>query len=183
MESVDTYVEKMHEVLRLLPREEIARAVEILARARYQGSRVFIFGNGGSAATALHFACDLGKGTIEEGKPRFKVWALTGNQALFSALANDWGYASVFAEQLESLAERGDIAIAISGSGNSENVLKAVDLARTKGLTTIGIVGFGGGELASRADLSILVPSCLMECVEDAHLIIAHTISTSLRTR
>ena len=114
---------------------------------------VFIFGNGGSAATALHFACDLGKGTIEKGKPRFKVWALTGNQPLLSALANDWGYASVFVEQLESLAERGDIAIAISGSGNSENVLKAVSLAREKGLTTIGIVGFDGGQLASGVDL------------------------------
>ena len=180
MESVDSYVNEMHEVLELLPRAEIARAVGILAQARYRGSRVFIFGNGGSAATASHFTCDLAKGTIEEGKPRFKVWDLTSNQSLFSALANDWGYACIFAEQLESLAEPGDVAIAISGSGNSENVLKAIDVAGEKGLTTIGIVGFDGGQLISRVDLTILVPSDCMERIEDAHLIVAHAISTSL---
>ena len=182
MGSVDSYIEEMHEMLRLLPRAEIARAVELLDQARQRGSRIFIFGNGGSAATALHFACDLGKGTIEEGKPRFKVWALPGNQSLLSALANDWGYASVFAEQLESLAEPGDVAIAISGSGSSENVLRAVDVATAKGLTTIGIVGFDGGELAGKVGLNILVPCCCMEQIEDAHLIVAHAISTSLRS-
>lgn len=182
MESIDRYVEEMHQVLRLLPRAEIANAVELLDQARCRGSQIFIFGNGGSAATAMHFACDLAKGTIEEGKPRFKVWALPGNQSLLSALANDWGYACVFAEQLESVAEPEDIAIAISGSGNSENVLKAVDLAGARGLTTIGIAGFDGGQLTSRVDLTILVPSHCMECVEDAHLIVAHIISTSLRS-
>ena len=183
MESVDRYVEELEQILRLLPREDISRAVEVLDQARRRGSRVFIFGNGGSAATALHFVCDLTKGTIEEGKPRFKAYALVGNQSIFTALANDCGYGSVFAEQLESLAEPGDVAIAISCSGNSENVLKAVDLANREGLTTIGIVGFNGGELASRADLPILVPYHSMEPIEDAHLIVAHTISTSLRRR
>ena len=183
MQSVDSYVEEMHAVLDLLPRSEIARAVEVLDRARHRGARIFTFGNGGSAATALHFACDLSKGTIAPDKPRFKVWALTGNQSLFSALANDWGYTSVFAEQLESLAEPGDVAVAISGSGNSENVIRAVDLARAKGLTTIGILGFDGGKLASRVEISILVATDRMEQVEDAHLIVMHAISSSLRKR
>ena len=181
MESVDNYVDEMHKVLGLLPRTAIADAVGILARARDRGSRVFIFGNGGSAATALHFACDLGKGTIQDGKPRFKVWSLTGNQSLISALANDWGYACIFAEQLESLAEDGDIAIAISGSGNSENVLNAVDVAKEKRLTTIGIVGFDGGQLAAKVDLAIQIPCDCMERIEDAHLIAVHAISMSLR--
>jgi len=172
MESVDSCVNEMHEVLELLPRTEIACAVELLAQARYQSSRVFIFGNGGSAAMALYSACDLAKGTIEEGKPRFKVWTLTNSQSLFSALANDWRYACIFAEQLESLAEPGDVAIALSGSGNSENVLKAIDVATEKGLTTIGTVGFDGGQLTSRVALSILVPSDCMERIEDAHLIV-----------
>jgi len=181
MESVDNYVAEIQQVLRLLPRTEISQAVGILAQARERGSRVFIFGNGGSAATALHFVCDLGKGTIEEGKPRLKAQALVGNQSLLSAFANDCGYASVFAKQLESLAEQGDIAIAISASGNSENVLRATDLAQEKGLISIGIVGFDGGQLASRVDLCILVPCRSMEAVEDAHLVVAHAISTGLR--
>jgi len=183
MNYISSYLDQVCRVLQSLPSDEIARAIDILARARMEGRQVFIMGNGGSAATASHFACDLGKGTIEPGKPRFRVIALTDNMPLFSALANDWGYERVFVEQLDSLAQPGDVAIGISASGNSENVLRAMDLARERGLTTIGLTGFDGGQLRDKVEVCLLVDCQVMEQIEDAHLVLAHLICTALRRR
>jgi len=183
MNHIASYLSQVCHILENLPQDEIARTIDILAEARVEGRQVFIMGNGGSAATASHFACDLGKGTIEPGKLRFKVISLTDNMSVFSALANDWGYDRVFVEQLDSLAQPGDVAIGISGSGNSENVLLAMDLARERGLTTIGFTGFEGGRLKDRVEVCLLVECQSMEQIEDVHLVLEHLICTGLRKR
>ncbi|HIC93738.1 MAG TPA: SIS domain-containing protein [Anaerolineae bacterium] len=179
-EQIEKYLEQMCRTLRRLPQGEIARLAEILAQAREEGRRVFLFGNGGSAATASHFACDLGKGTVREGRPRFKVIALNDNMPIFSAYANDFGYETVFAEPLVSLSEPGDVAIGISTSGNSANVLRAIEVAQERGLVTVGLTGFQGGQLKDKVDLCIIVPSDSMQQVEDAHLVILHAVFLAL---
>jgi D-sedoheptulose 7-phosphate isomerase len=183
MNHITSYLDQVCHILRNLPHEDIARTIDILAQARQEGRQIFVMGNGGSAATASHFACDLGKGTLEPGKPRFKVIALTDNMSLFSALANDWGYDRVFVEQLDSLARPGDVVIGISGSGNSENVLRAMDLAVERGLTTIGFTGFEGGRLRDKVEVCVLVDCHVMEQIEDVHLVLEHLICTALRQR
>jgi len=183
MNCVRSYLDQVCHVLESLPQDEIGRVIDILAQAREEGRQIFIMGNGGSAATASHFACDLGKGTIEPGKPRFRVIALNDNMSLLSALANDWGYERVFVEQLDSLARPRDVLIGISGSGQSENVLLALDLARERGLTTIGFTGFEGGRLKDKVEVCVLVECEVMGQIEDAHLVVVHLICTALRQR
>ena len=139
MENIEQYIAEVQGTLNRLSAKVIYNVIGVLEYARANNKRIFIMGNGGSAATSSHFACDLGKGTIQPDRPRFRVIALTDNMPLFSAYANDMGYEHVFSEQLASLVERGDVVIGISGSGNSENVLKAIKLANSMGAITIGI--------------------------------------------
>jgi D-sedoheptulose 7-phosphate isomerase len=141
------YVRDLQTTLAALPLEPIEQVVSILNQARLENRQVFIMGNGGSAATASHFVCDLAKNTREVGKPHFKVIGLSDNMAILSALANDEGYDNVFVQQLANLINPGDIVIAISASGNSPNVLKAIEYARETGATTIGFTGYEGGKL------------------------------------
>jgi D-sedoheptulose 7-phosphate isomerase len=176
-----SYLEDLKSLLSRLPVSSIEDVISTLLYARFNHKQVIIMGNGGSAATASHFACDLGKGTLKPGLPRFRVIALTDNVPLFSALANDFGYDQVFSEQLRSLVQPGDLAIGISGSGNSPNVLNAILAAHELGAITIGFVGFDGGQLKSMVDLCVHVPSHCMEQVEDVHLILEHLLSTCLR--
>jgi len=176
-----SYLEELKALLGQLPVSSIEEVISTLLYARFNRKQVIIMGNGGSAATASHFACDLGKGTLMPGLPRLRVIALTDNVPLFSALANDFGYDHVFSEQLRSLVQPGDLAIGISGSGNSPNVLNAIQAARELGAITIGFVGFDGGRLKGMVDLCLHVPSHNMEQVEDVHLILEHLLSTSLR--
>ncbi len=178
---IKNYLSEVSATLAKLPVEGIAQVVELLAQARANRKRVYIFGNGGSAATASHFASDLSKGAISKGKPRIKAFALTDNVPLLSAWANDTAYENIFAEQLENFIEMGDIAIGISGSGNSQNVLNGVKVAKAKGATTIGFIGFDGGKLKDLVDLAIIVPNHNMEQVEDIHLLLEHVITTCLR--
>jgi len=186
MEYIQKYLEEVGEVVRNLPQAEIARTIDILTRAQAEGRRIFVMGNGGSAAMASHFACDLGKGTVQEGKKRFKVISLNDNVPLLTAYANDFGYETVFAEPLASLAEPGDVAIAISSSGNSSNVLRAMDVAQELGLTTVGITGFAGGKLKEKVDVCVIVPSEARNCngmqlVEDGQWVILHAIFVAIR--
>ena len=180
-ETIKKYISEVSATLERLPIETIAQVVELLEEARLKAKRVFIFGNGGSAATAPHFAADLSKGAISKGKARIKAFALTDNVPLLTAWANDTVYENIFAEQLENLVEQGDIAIGVSGSGNSPNVLNGIKVARTKGATTIGFIGFDGGKLKDLVDIRITVPSHNMEQVEDIHLLLEHVITTCLR--
>jgi D-sedoheptulose 7-phosphate isomerase len=181
MEKVRAYLRNASEVLLQLPHDRITEVIAVLEQARAEGRRIFVFGNGGSAAMASHFATDLGKGTVQEGRPRFKVMALNDNIPLLTAYANDFGYDTVFAEPLASLAEPGDVAIAISSSGNSPNVLRAVDVARERGLVTIGITGFEGGGLRDRVDVCVIVPANNMQHVEDGQWAVLHAVFVALR--
>lgn len=175
------YIADVQRTLGLLPWELIEEMVEQLHRARLSGKQIFIIGNGGSAATASHFACDLGKNIVVPHLPRLRVQSLTDNMAIFSACANDYGYESVFAEQLANLVQPGDIVIAISASGNSPNVLRAVEFAQSCAAFTIGWSGYKGGKLARLVDLAIVVTNDCIEQIEDAHLVLAHMVTVALR--
>jgi D-sedoheptulose 7-phosphate isomerase len=181
MSLFESYVAEMQETLGALPLAALEACVDALHRARVEDRQVFVVGNGGSASTASHMACDLGKNTVMPGLPRFRVMALTDNMATFSALANDVGYDNVFAEQLANFVRREDILVAISTSGNSANVIRAVELANRVGATTIGFSGYDGGKLAAMADIPIVVPNHCVEQIEDIHLILEHMLTVALR--
>lgn len=181
MNSVKEYFENEIRMLSQIPLARVDQVIAQLERARHEGRRIFLFGNGGSASTASHFACDLGKGTVKPNRPRFKVIALNDAVPVLTAYANDMGYDAVFAEPLITHAERGDIAIAFSGSGNSPNVLRGMETAEKLGLITIGFTGFEGGKLKDRVELHVNVPSPLMPQIEDAHLMLTHAICEILK--
>ncbi|HEY4690080.1 MAG TPA: SIS domain-containing protein [Anaerolineae bacterium] len=176
-----SYTAALQSVLSDLPQGDIIRMIDEIVEAGERGSTIFILGNGGSAATASHFACDLAKGTQRIGVRPFRVIALTDNVPLITAWGNDTSYDRIFAEQLRPLVQPDDVVIAISGSGNSPNVLEAVRLAREAGARTIGWTGFQGGQLKDLVDVCVIVPSHVMEQIEDAHLIMEHAICTTLR--
>ena len=178
MDHIQHYLKELKTALDILDLAAVERARAWVGQTRQEGRQLFLCGNGGSAATASHLANDLGKGA-SYGKPssqRFRVIALTDNVPWMTALANDVGYESIFAEQLRNLGQAGDLLIAISGSGNSPNVLKAVEVARERGMKTIGWCGFGGGQLAGLVDLPVVVDSHHMGRVEDVHAILMHLI-------
>ncbi|MBI4639558.1 MAG: SIS domain-containing protein [Candidatus Tectomicrobia bacterium] len=180
---IDRYRKNLTTILEALPTAEIIKIIELLEEAREQSRTVFIFGNGGSASTAAHFANDLSKATIVAGKGRFRVISLVDNIALLSAWANDTSYERIFAEQLENFLQPEDVVIAISASGNSPNVLAGVEVAKAHGAHTIGFCGFGGGKLSKTVDIAVVVPSDEYGPVEDVHLMLNHMITTALREK
>lgn len=180
-EAISAYLTEMQSTLSSLPIDMIERVVALLREARSQKKRVFLFGNGGSAATASHLACDLAKGTRSSGKPRLRAIALTDNMPIISAWANDSSYENIFAQQLQDHVDPGDIVIGISGSGRSLNVLNGMKVARAAGAITIGLTGMGGGDLKDLVDLCIVVPDDSIDQVEDVHLMIGHIITSCLR--
>ena len=182
----------MNAVIARLEHGPIAAAIDMLFDAWQQGNTVFIAGNGGSASTASHFACDLAKWTAGPDKPRFRALALTDNMPLYSALINDEGPASAYSEQLEPFLDAGDVLILISvhggsGDGNagpwSQNLLRAVELARARQARVIGLSGFDGGALRQAADVCIVVPIESTPQVESFHLALEHLICDCLRHR
>jgi len=179
----ETYFVGVAAVLQGLPFATIDRVADALWRAYVENRTLYVFGNGGSAALASHCACDFGKGTVVNGNRRFRVLALTDNVPLMTAWANDASYEDVFAEQLESLVHKDDIALAISGSGNSPNVLKALHVARNAGAFTIGLSGFKGGRMKDLCDLCVIVPSDSMQVIEDLHVCVNHAIFSTLRAK
>ena len=181
MNLIQNYISTLQLTMDQLPQELIAEVIDVLQHARSKGNQVFILGNGGSASTASHFACDLAKNTRQEGLPHFRVIGLTDNMAMFSALVNDGGYENVFSEQLASLVRPGDIVIAISASGNSKNVINAAETAHRFDATVIGFTGFDGGRLAQLASINIQVNSNIIEHVEDIHLMLEHLIVSSIK--
>lgn len=181
--DIARYWGELGDMVAAMPVAAAARVAEILFDCYRRGSTVFLLGNGGSAATASHFACDLAKGTLAEDVPAFRVVPLTDNMPLVTAWANDTSYERVFAEQLAALVRAGDVVVLISASGNSPNVLAAVRVARDCGAVSIAWTGATGGKLAGRCDLAIRVPSPSIEQVEDAHLMLAHSLCVALRAR
>jgi D-sedoheptulose 7-phosphate isomerase len=180
---VDSYLDRLKETIEAMPVERIEAMGEILFSAYKHGKQVFIIGNGGSAATASHMACDLGKNTISPNRPRFRVMSLNDNMPLLSALANDVGYDQVFAEQLTNLIRAGDVLISITGSGNSPNVLRAMRYARERAATNIALLGFDGGQAMEIADEYVLVPANDYGIVEDLHMVLDHVLTAYFRTR
>jgi D-sedoheptulose 7-phosphate isomerase len=178
---IEKYLSELSIILASLPRDPLLRIVATIKKARVDGRHVFIFGNGGSASTASHMACDFGKNTRSVDNPRLRVISLNDNMATMTAYANDEGFEVVFSEPLKSLAEPGDLVIAISGSGNSPNVLNGVKTAHEMGLITIGLTGFQGGKLKDFVDLCLVVPSNIMEQIEDVHLVIDHILTIIMK--
>jgi len=177
----DQYLTYLSKVLAQLDREEISKVIGTFQEARKNDSQILFIGNGGSAATASHFANDLGVGLRNWKKP-FRALALTDNVAAITALANDHGYDHIFVRQLQIVMRPGDVVVAISASGNSKNIVDAVEYANTNGGKTIGFTGFTGGKLRSMAHQSIHVPTLAGEYgpVEDVHMILDHLISAFL---
>jgi D-sedoheptulose 7-phosphate isomerase len=177
------YFELLSRTIRSLPFERVEQVAEILVNAYERQKTIFVFGNGGSAALASHFACDLGKGTVNGSKQRFRVMALTDNVPLMTAWANDSNYEDIFAEQLANFAAPEDVSFAVSGSGNSPNVLKALKSAKLAGCITVGLTGFAGGKMLGLCDACIVVPCDNMQIIEDLHLCVAHSLFTCVRAK
>ncbi|MEI7844845.1 MAG: SIS domain-containing protein [Chloroflexota bacterium] len=178
---VKMYTSQIAEVLSALPEDKFIEINNVLQDARETGKQIFVVGNGGSAAAASHMVCDFGKNTREVGKNRIRAICLNDNIPSVMAYANDEGYEVIFSEQLLALGRPGDILIAISGSGNSGNILKAIETARQMEIKVIGLTGFKGGKMKELTDICLIVPSDSMEMIEDIHLIINHILAGLLR--
>ena len=170
------YRTKLLTALGSIDTAQVDEAIRVFAEAREQDRQIFVFGNGGSAATANHFACDIVKGASYGREKRFRIMALSEQIPTMTAYANDVGYDVVFAEQLKNFARPRDVAIAISGSGNSPNVIRAIECARSAGCYTIGLSGKDGGQLRPLVDLSLHVDDQHMGRIEDAHMVMMHMI-------
>ncbi|HXZ97844.1 MAG TPA: SIS domain-containing protein [Candidatus Acidoferrum sp.] len=192
MQYVGKFLAEFADVAKRLSEEDINKAVDLLFEAWSSGNKVFIIGNGGSASTATHFACDLAKTTSVEGRQRFKAISLTDNVPLLTALTNDEGFASIFVEQLKSLLEKGDVLIAISvhgGAGQeragpwSQNLTAAIQYAKDNSARTIGIAGFDGGAFKKMTDVCIIVPANSTPYVESWHATLEHLMCSCLKER
>jgi len=162
---------------------DIDRVVSHFVAAMESHKTIYCFGNGGSAALASHMACDFGKGTSDLLPPagRCRIVSLVDNTALMTAWSNDFSYDEVFAQQLLNLVAPGDVAFAISGSGNSKNILRALEVARQSGAVCVGVTGFSGGKMKDLCDDVIVVPSDSMQIIEDVHVSLCHVIFLMLR--
>jgi D-sedoheptulose 7-phosphate isomerase len=177
------YFRRVVEVLEQLPLGAINQVVDRLFQAYRLDQSVYLLGNGGSAALASHAACDLGKGTATPDKRALRAVSLADNVALMTAWANDSSYDDIFAAQLRPLIRPGDTVLAISGSGDSPNVLNALRVARDSGASRIGITGFAGGKMKALCDLCVIVPSENMQQIEDSHVCLMHAVFLALRQR
>lgn len=179
-EFLQEYSGRVRQCLAELPFAGMERAVEALEEAVRGGRQIFAFGNGACAAASSHFVCDLVKGCLVEGAPRVKAFCLNDCAPLMTAWANDDSYEKVFAEPLKNYLQKGDVVMALSASGNSPNVLRAVEYAREAGGVVIGLTGKGGGKLASLAAIPIVVKSPSYEEVEDVHVVVTHMLKLAL---
>ncbi len=175
------YIDYLSSVLNNISLKDIEKFVEVLLEARERESSIFFIGNGGSAATASHFANDIAIGTRTSEKP-FRAISLCDNQAVISAIANDDGYEEIFSQQLQVLLKKQDVVIGISASGNSPNLLKAIDTSKKLSAITVGISAFDGGKMKEMVDISVHVPTEKGEYgpAEDAHMVLDHLISSYL---
>ena len=174
---MDGYVSLLSRAFEAVDREQLAAAQAALVDAAENGKTIFAIGNGGSAAISDHLVCDLSKGTHHDQHPTLRAQSMTSNAALYSAMANDLGFENVFAGQIGLYGRPGDILIAISSSGESANIVRAVAAAQGLGMTVIGLSGFSGGQLRRTADISLHVPVDNYGIVEDAHQAIMHVIA------
>ncbi|HLJ87257.1 MAG TPA: SIS domain-containing protein [Candidatus Angelobacter sp.] len=180
--SVKPYFQALSALIEKVPHMQIGEIVSVILKAYDEERALFVFGNGGSAATASHIVCDLNKGaTVGLQGKRFRMMALTDNVPLLTAWANDAAYDRVFAEQLRNFVRPRDVVFAISSSGNSENVLQALRVGRELGAIQLGIAGGTGGAMKDLCDVCAVVPSDNIQLVEDLHHAIAHSIAAVVR--
>ena len=182
-DNITRYMAELSQSMLRMPVDSIVRLADLIFECYRRGGTTLLMGNGGSAATASHFVCDLAKGTRADHVPAVRAVALTDTTALLTAWANDAGYQHIFSQQVAALSRPRDVVIAISASGNSPNVVAALRAARQARATTIALTGPGGGLLARVADLCVTVPGRSIEQIEDAHLAVAHCVAIDLRAR
>ena len=179
--TIEQYFNALKSVVDHFPVEGLLMILDTLEKAREEERTVFVCGNGGSWATASHMVCDFGKNTRMPDQKRMLVIGLGDNIPALTAYANDEGYDRVFAEPLISLMKPGDVLIAISGSGNSPNILRAIEAASEIGGTTLGLTGFQGGKMKDMVDHCLVIPTDSMEMIEDFHMIVDHILTICLR--
>lgn len=177
MSFVEQYRTNLLEAVRHIDTSRVEQAIQWFDEARTAGKQIFVCGNGGSGSTASHFACDIVKGASFNRERRFRMMALTDSLPTLTAYSNDVSYECVFTEQLKNFAQAGDLVMCISGSGNSPNVLRAMEYANSIGCRTIALTGRDGGKLGPLAQLNIQVAEPHMGRIEDAHMIICHMIA------
>jgi D-sedoheptulose 7-phosphate isomerase len=180
MKISEKYIEKTKKLLDNLDHEAINNVIDIIFNTYRKKRQIFIIGNGGSASTASHFACDLNQNIVEGNRPHFRAISLTDNITILTAISNDKNYEDVFTEQLKRVLHPNDLLIAISGSGNSPNVVKALIYAKKNKAITIGMLGFNGGIAQQLTDYSIHVKSNHYGRIEDIHLLLEHLICDCL---
>lgn len=179
-ELIRNYINEEKKVLDSLDINSIDKSISILKDALEHEKNIYIFGNGGSAATASHFENDFNKGISEYTDKKFKFRCLNDNIPTLMAIANDIGYEEVFRFQLKGRLKKEDIVMAISGSGNSQNIINAVEYAKEIGATVIGITGYNGGKLQEMSDISLHAPVSSMQITEDIHMFFDHMIMSIL---
>ncbi|HYT36271.1 MAG TPA: SIS domain-containing protein [Ktedonobacteraceae bacterium] len=179
--SINSYFTELEQMLRDISQARLQDILSLLKETYRNGHRIFIMGNGGSAATASHFALDLAKNTIMPGAPRLKAISLTDHVPLITAWSNDTAYEHIFEEQLANMIEPGDLVIGISTSGNSPNVINALHLAKKSCAATAGLLGAKGGLIKTIVDAYVLAPGQNIEQEEDAHMILTHIITRHMR--
>jgi D-sedoheptulose 7-phosphate isomerase len=177
----DSYISYLQSVISNIDTAQIAKFIEVLLDARERGAAIFFIGNGGSAATASHFANDIAIGTGDYSKP-FRAISLTDNVPILTAIGNDFGYQDIFARQLRVIGREGDVLVGISASGNSANIINAFQCATAAGIKTVAITAFDGGQMRLIADLSVHVPTAPKEYgpAEDAHMMLDHLVGAFL---
>lgn len=180
-DQINNYLHRLNQTIKNLNQQEIKNCCEVLLNAYEKGNNIFICGNGGSASTASHFACDINKGVSFGLEKRFKVFPLTDNIATITAYSNDVSYEDIFLEQLKNFFKKGDLIIAISGSGNSKNVLKAVEYVNSNGGISMGWTGYSGGKLKSISHHSVNANVMDMQTSEDIHMVLVHIVMKVLR--
>jgi len=178
--EIRKYSQELKKVLDNFPENDFGLFLGLLLVAYRKNRQIFIFGNGGSAASAMHFTCDINKGVSAGLKNSFRVHCLNDNISSLTAYANDISYESVFMEQLKNFFQADDLAIGISASGNSRNVVNAIKYANRKGGITLGLSGFHGGRLIKAAKYNLVVRSNDMQVIEDMHLVVLHMLMRSL---
>ncbi len=175
MGHVENYRAQLSAAINAVNEDAVNAWIHRLARARSEGATIFVAGNGGSAATASHFATDLGKGASYGKNERFRVVALTDSMSTITAYANDVSYNVVFAEQLRNLGGPGDVLVTISGSGSSPNIITVIEAAKELGMDVVALTGFDGGASGPLADIHVNIPSDHMGRIEDVHMALCHT--------
>ncbi len=179
-QAVKDYIELEKSVLDLLDVEEISKVLNILVNTQENGNTVYVFGNGGSASTASHMVNDFNKGLSEHLEKKFNFICLNDNVSTMMAIANDISYEDIFIFQLKGHLKDGDVVLALSGSGNSKNVIKAVEYAKEKGNTIVGLTGYDGGKLKQLSDYCLHVPVNSMQVTEDIHMVFDHLMMSVL---